>query len=459
MHRQAKPGRGLGDVPGRASREPRPRDYDAAVMMDADRRAGYAGSKTLYGAGEGNPLIPQRGHLRFPLLDSLRGLAAISILVVHVAVFSDGFAIGGIGPLLAHMGIGVPFFFALSAFLLYRPFVAARELDRPRVGVGRYARRRFLRIFPAYWVALAFAGAVVGVGGVFDSNWWVFWGLLQNYPVYTAQGVCTEDVFRCGLAPTWTLAIEVAFYLALPFYALAVAWLVRRVRLVGWLAIEVIAALAIGGISIAIQSQVPTSDLDAWLFFSPLGRGWWFTIGLILAVVSVRVEQRGSRDGTVRSTPLIAWVAPLAGLVLYVAMCLFVLEPTPSLTYPINGVAEYVSEFVAFGLVAGLVLMPAIFLRPDGWRGARLLAHPAIAWLGLISYGIFLWQFPALLLILDNTGIVDLVPRWGFPVLLAATFALTVVFAAASFSLIERPLMAWRSGRRRETAAPARTRS
>lgn len=423
-----------------------------------DGPASFGGARAAAGDDLGNPLIPQRGHLRFPLLDSLRGLAALSILVVHVALFSEALEIDGLGPLLAHLDIGVPFFFALSAFLLYRPFVAARELGRPAVGLGRYGRRRFLRIFPAYWVALAFAGAVVGVGGVFDENWWVFWGLLQNYPIYEAGEQCASNAFRCGIPPAWTLAIEVAFYLVLPLYALAVAAIVRRARRLSWVRIELFAALAIGAISIVIQSRWPASDLDTWLFFSPLGRGWWFAIGLALAVISVRVEQRGSQDATVRATPALAWVAPAAAIAIYVAMSAFVLEPAPMLNFPGSSMFEYVLQYVAFGVVAGLVLLPAVFLQPASWRGARLLAHPTIAWLGLISYGIFLWQFPALLLILDHTGIVDLWPGFEFPVLLAATLALTIVFAAASFYLIERPLMAWRR-RPADGHMPARART
>ena len=71
------------------------------------------------------PLAP-----RFPLLDSLRALAAISVLLVHTALFSGAFDDRVYGRFLAHLDIGVPFFFLLSAFLLYRPFVEARVRGR-----------------------------------------------------------------------------------------------------------------------------------------------------------------------------------------------------------------------------------------------------------------------------------------------------------------------------------------
>src|SRR6187200_3243310 len=86
-------------------------------------------------------MAPPRSHARFPLFDSLRGLAAISILFVHVGIFTNAFGDTWHGRLVAHLDIGVPFFFLLSAFLLYRPFVAARVRSAGRPGFGGYERR------------------------------------------------------------------------------------------------------------------------------------------------------------------------------------------------------------------------------------------------------------------------------------------------------------------------------
>ena len=75
-----------------------------------------------------------QGHQRFPLFDPLRVLAAISILLVHTTIFSGAFDDPGYGRLLAHLDIGVSFFFLLSAFLLYRPFVQSRIVPFGRFG-------------------------------------------------------------------------------------------------------------------------------------------------------------------------------------------------------------------------------------------------------------------------------------------------------------------------------------
>lgn len=164
---------------------------------------------------------------KFPLLDPLRALAAISILLVHTAYFSGAQLEAGYGRFLAYLDIGVPFFFLLSAFLLYRPFVVARVQDEERTPFREYAKRRFVRIAPAYWAALTIAAIVPGMAGAFSGNWWVYYGLLQSFPVYEPTGTCATDPFRCGIPVAWSLTVEVLFYALLPAIVVAMAWLGR----------------------------------------------------------------------------------------------------------------------------------------------------------------------------------------------------------------------------------------
>ena len=144
-------------------------------------------------------------HLRFPLFDSLRALAAIAILIVHVSlftVFTNGSEYTYFGGFVAHLDVGVPFFFLLSAFLLYRPFIAVRFEERDRPAFSGYAWRRFLRIAPAFWAVLALSAIVPGMAGAFGQNWWVYWGLLQNLPLYEPVGRCAVDAYRCAVPPS-----------------------------------------------------------------------------------------------------------------------------------------------------------------------------------------------------------------------------------------------------------------
>ncbi|MEZ5062917.1 MAG: acyltransferase [Solirubrobacterales bacterium] len=387
-------------------------------------------------------------HLRFPLFDSLRALAAISILVVHVSLFTvfiTGPDYTYLGGFLAHLDVGVPFFFLLSAFLLYRPFVAARVEGREEPGFGGYGWRRFLRIAPAYWAVLVLSAIVPGMAGAFGQNWWVYWGLLQNLPVYEPVGRCAVDSYRCAIPPAWSLSIEVMFYILLPLFVLGLAWIQRQRRSGSWLIPELAAISLLALVSLPIQASTPTTDFHTVLFFSPIGRGLWFALGLALASVSVWVHQQESEPvwvGTIRRT---AWAFVGAAVALYLVISFWVLEPSPSAAFPLTNDGTYMVQYVAFGLIALLVILPATFGWQAGDRYRRFLRHKTTTWLGLISYGIFLWQFPALIFMLD-LGALDWWPEMDFAVLLVTTFAVTIACAAASYYLLERPIMRW--GRR-----------
>ena len=255
---------------------------------------------------------PPKSHQRFPLFDPLRGFAAISILFVHVAIFTGGFSDTWHGRIVSHLDIGVPFFFLLSAFLLYRPFVAARREHHDRPAFSGYAKRRFLRIAPAYWAVLTISGVVPGMAGVFSGNWWVYFGLLQNYPVYTPTGTCAVDPYRCALPPAWSLGGRGPLLRA-------AAVLRDRDGVAG----QAVARAQLAGpragrrrcscrlCSFVIQSRVPTNDLERVLFFSPIGRGWWFALGLALAALSVWVAERLDRAAVGRGGSRASRAVPL----------------------------------------------------------------------------------------------------------------------------------------------------
>ena len=74
---------------------------------------------------------------RFPLLDAMRAIAALSVVAYHVAFFSRATEHGWTGALLSRLNVGVTVFFVISGFVLYRPMVRARWDGEP----ARAARR------------------------------------------------------------------------------------------------------------------------------------------------------------------------------------------------------------------------------------------------------------------------------------------------------------------------------
>ena len=83
----------------------------------------------------------------------MRALAVICVVAVHT-ISESAFDSSLVDRLVLHLNIGVTIFFVISGFLLYRPFIASRTTGADAPRLRDYARRRVLRILPAYWLVL-----------------------------------------------------------------------------------------------------------------------------------------------------------------------------------------------------------------------------------------------------------------------------------------------------------------
>jgi peptidoglycan/LPS O-acetylase OafA/YrhL len=386
--------------------------------------------------GHVDPVVaPPPGNPRFPHVDGLRAIAALSVLVYHTA-YSAGATGAWYGPVVGRLEIGVALFFAISGFLLYRPFFAAHHAGAPRIRTRDYLRRRVLRIVPAYWLALTVLAIYPGLLGVFTGDWWIYYGFGQIYQLET---------FVNGIPQAWTLCVEATFYLALPFYALAMRGLCRgrSRRTVVTIELGVLALLALASVvfrTLAIASG-PTV-VFSWL----PGMFGWFAPGMALAVVSVVLHERGrpwAPMAAVARHPGLVWLAAGAA---FAVMALTVSAPLPTGTIYTEG--ESFRIYVLSALVAILVLLPAVAGAEQGGWPRRLLMLPWLAWLGLISYGIFLWHH-TLMSWLVGQGVMDWVPSSGFIVLTALTLVLAVICATGSYYVVERPILRFKDLRRR----------
>jgi peptidoglycan/LPS O-acetylase OafA/YrhL len=374
-------------------------------------------------------VAPPPRHRRFPLFDGLRAIAVSGVLLSHIQGGSELPDL--LSRIVTHAQIGVTIFFLVSGFLLYRPFIAARGggADAPRVGA--YAKRRFLRIFPAYWLALTVLTILPGFTGVTGGNPVPQYGLFFTLPVLGGP-VCSGYASDCGLSQTWSLVAELSFYAVLPLYALAMLRLTRRLPLRSWMRVEIAVLALLGAASLMfVLVLVPASGPSPWLGRTAAGYWFWFSIGMGLAIASVALEGREKKPWLVRaveSRPLAFWLCAIGA---YLALCLWL---------PLNPFAlskeQKVAHHLIFGLVAFLLLLPAVF---GDWRGGlprRFLAHPLVAWVGLVSYGIFLWHF---VIAVDKFGPAGV----GFPFVwaLIATALVSTAAAAASYYLLERPIL------------------
>jgi peptidoglycan/LPS O-acetylase OafA/YrhL len=365
--------------------------------------------------------------VRIAQIDSLRAIAALGVVVSHVAV-ATGYDASWRG-LTHRLNIGVPIFFVISGFVLYRPFVAARRREGDAPDLRAYALRRLVRIVPAYWLALTVLAAWPGLHGVFSSHFWVYYGFAQIYGHLSHSGD--------GLFPAWTLCVEVTFYAMLPLFGLATA---RAARRWGHVRADVIGLLAL----------VAIASLWRGLFWADGGRNtgaflWlpfyldWFVPGMALAVLSVARHERagdhrlGGRAGTA------AWLGAVAGFLILWRLA------------GDDGASWRNAEVNAFlYALIGLLLVAPAALDVAAGPVHRLLRSRVLLWLGAISYGIYLWHFPLA---------IEFHHRFASPfVVFAATLAATVAAAAVSWYAMERPLMrrtrSYRAARTAHTTMP-----
>jgi peptidoglycan/LPS O-acetylase OafA/YrhL len=371
-------------------------------------------------------VAPPPRHPRFELIEGMRAMAALSVLGVHAALASGEFSVPGLGPVLARLNIGVTIFFLISGFLLYRPMVAWRGGQAYPPPVRQYVKRRCLRIFPAYWAILTILLIVPGLGNVDSDGAWPMYTLVHTL-VGGASG-CTQRLFTCGLAQTWSLVAEMTFYAVLPVLAAAMGWLTQGLTLRRWLLVQlaVLSALAAGSL---LLEFVVLAHPPALLVNTVAGYALWFALGMAMAVVSVWAAAQPEPPGCLQVLgrhPGMLWV--LAGI-LYLGLA--ALLPANSFLFVRNQALE---AQVGYAAVATLLLLPAVFDAGTGWP-RKLLANRVVAWLGLVSYGIFLWHYVLTLKLGPNGAKAQFVP------LLAATLVLSIVLAAASYYGLERPLL------------------
>jgi peptidoglycan/LPS O-acetylase OafA/YrhL len=390
------------------------------------------------GASEPLVVAPPPGNPRFEHLDGLRAVAALWVIALHVSVSTRYFP-GWQGAYIRQLSSGVTIFFLLSGFLLYRPFVAARVTGRNRVRARDYARRRLLRIVPAYWLALTVLALWPGLpGSPLGSDWWRYYGFVQDFHALSLFG---------GLGTAWSLGTEVSFYLALPVYALVLDRLARRRSMRKLVAVELTALATLSAVSLAFRGYA--SGSRPHLGYTLFGTFDWFALGMALAVVSVALGQREGQAPTVvrliERSPWLCWAAAFGALTLGAAYW----ERTDRYDAYSAGPLHLIWAAIAFFL-----LLPAVF--PGDRRGLprRILSTRLLAWLGIISYGIYLWHLPLIPRIGSWTsGLLGVAPSGLlFTLLLYLLVAgAAAACAATSYYLVERPILRFKNGFRRST--------
>jgi len=357
------------------------------------------------------PVADQGLRPRVASLTGLRAVAALLVVGTHAAFATGKLTHGYVGVMAARLEIGVAIFFALSGFLLFRPWVTAAAAGSQSPSAADYSRRRVRRIMPAYVATVLLAYAVYSVYSTGPNPGQSWAGLLRHLTltqIYTDNYLFTY--LHRGLSQTWSLAVEVAFYAVLPLLAYLLLVVLCGDR---WRPARLLAGLGgLAAVSLVWQVVLNTTD---WL---PNSAGMWlpahlasFAGGMALAVLAetgVRCPARVAVPIALGAFLVVS--SPLAGAV----------------TMGPVRVWEPLTKTVLYAVIAALAVAPAAL--GDSGLVDRVLASRPMVWLGEISYEIFLLHVLVMAVVLGE------VLRWplftgSLTGLFVTTLAVTVPLA------------------------------
>lgn len=374
-------------------------------------------------------------------LTALRFFAAAAVVLFHRprAESFDAWL-----PYERHGAAGVTFFFLLSGFVLAYTY-HDRLLARRPGSVRDFYTARLARILPAYLLAFVVSlwASTEGAKLLSLKFGGAPWKALA-YLTLTQAWVPDREWYNAFNGPAWSLSAEWFFYLVFPLllFGLATGPLWRRATVFA-------VASAAWAVMLGAWLWAPT-DSPAWLwpvYVFPLARVLDFACGVALGVLFVRLKPAvGAAEGRAYWLWGVAEVGALVALWVTVHFC------------PVWGATDGLATLRIQLLTAQGYYTPAFALVV--WLGAlgrgpvsRLLSWSPLVYLGELSYGVYIFHFPIMILTANQ-----LIP-FGAPLgarvweVMAVTGGATLALAALSFHFWEAPVRRWVRGRPKPVVA------
>lgn len=356
------------------------------------------------------------GRERIGALDGVRGLAVVAVVAFHAF------------PRLVPGGFfGVEVFFVLSGFLLGR-LLLAEHRRTGTVDLGAFAERRLRRIVPALWLLLVVVVVAAPVVARADAQrvpadvGWSALGLTNWYLVFEQSSYFSQLGRPPLVRHLWSIGVEVQFYLLCPFLMLWAARCRRSVAIAGL-------AAGVAGSAVLMALLAEGTDPSRAYYGTDTRVGALVTGGLLALLLGDVTAARMDR--------LRRLADPLAALG-FAVLALLVWRGRESMAalYPLGflGVQAATSALVV-GSVAGST-------------SGRALSSLPLRWLGERSFGIYLWHWPLVALLRPGIDV-----DWNPAISGLVGIAAAVVLGHASYTLVERPLLAgsrtrWRGATR-----------
>ncbi|MDB2437232.1 acyltransferase [Hellea sp.] len=349
-----------------------------------------------------NSRLPETA--KFGYIPGLDGLRAIAVLIVMVAHLGFEHIVPG--------GFGVTVFFFISGFLITRLLLA--ESEKSGIGLKNFYLRRFVRLYPALLFMLFGTVAIYGLSGIggpsateLTAGVFYFTNIFQVFVRATTDGLPFMPWTHL-----WSLAVEEHFYLIFPAFMLLCNKNWKRAAII--LAL-LIAIVPLWRTFIMFGTDLPYADYNYMMTDARFDSLAW---GCLLSVL---LHLKGNLKAF---KPLLGLIpTAIAGLAIIASFLIRDETFRYTLRFTLQGAALFVLVLNFYYLKA---LDFAVTIAEWKW----------LAWIGQISYALYLWHVP----------IYDLVHRSidRGPLSLLVTTVASFAIAAISFYIVEKPFVALR---------------
>jgi peptidoglycan/LPS O-acetylase OafA/YrhL len=403
---------------------------------------------------------PQKNNV--PALDGVRAVACLMVLAFHLNFLLQLWNITKLGHLAIAIALsgdtGVALFFVLSGFLLFLPYAKALLFDSSWPSLRRFYLRRVFRIIPGYYVSL-FLMILLFHPEYLHLDHLKYLALFLTFFMDSSRAT-----YQQINGPFWSLAVEWQFYLLLPFMALGMRFIVQHGSLQRRLVtlLSCLFAIIVWGIVsryygayIMAHPQIPLfgsrTVLRVILFslYGTSGAGFHgkfledFAVGMTLSLVYILASSKphdGALNVWLRRLTLWLWGF---GLILLTIMAMWESnQANPTIWLFLKPLHPYYLWWREILLSIGFASCIAAILFDNGGL-KHLFEWAPMRWIGLISYSLYMWHLPLLLVFstyfgpyLQHLSYAKMYTLYWLWVLVAI-----IPFSLVFYLLIEKPWM------------------